>query len=98
MQEIIKSIDTLNTQVENSKDILNNGEISIKFFEQRYVIVAPCKEVGSLKELLYYSDLEKIIQDKEWKMSMERGIIYNFNSDGNVEPEYVLSGFQGILI
>ncbi|MDM5156978.1 helix-turn-helix domain-containing protein [Bacillus sp. DX1.1] len=95
MQEIIKSIDTLNTQVENSKDILNNDEISIKFFEQRYVIVAPCKEVGSLKELLYYSDLEKIIQDKEWKMSMERGIIYNFNSDGNVEPKYVFSGFQG---
>lgn len=73
----------------------NNDEITIKSFEKRYVVVAPCKEVGSLKELLYYSDLEKIIQDKGWKMSIERGIIYNFNSDGNVEPKYVFSGFQG---
>ncbi|CAG9611971.1 Multidrug-efflux transporter 1 regulator [Bacillus rhizoplanae] len=95
MQEVIKTIDSLHMKVENSKDILNNDEISIKFFEQRYVIVAPCKEVGSLQELLYYSDLEKIIQDKEEKMSLERGIIYSFNSEGNVEPRYVFSRFQG---
>ncbi|PEI85215.1 MerR family transcriptional regulator [Bacillus pseudomycoides] len=95
MQEIIKTIDSLNMKVESSKDMLNNDEIAIKFFEQRYIIVAPCKEVGSLKELLYYSDLEKIIQDKEGKMSMERGIIYDFNAEGNVEPRYVFSGFQG---
>ncbi|PGZ97125.1 MerR family transcriptional regulator [Bacillus pseudomycoides] len=95
MQEVIKTIDNLNMKVETSKDILNNDEISIKFFEQRRVIVAPCKEVGSLQELLYYSDLEKIIQDKEVKMSMERGIIYNFNSEGDAEPKYVFSGFQG---
>ncbi|MBS4189925.1 MerR family DNA-binding transcriptional regulator [Bacillus sp. FJAT-49705] len=95
MQEVIKNIDTLNMQVENSKDLLNNDEISIKFFEERYIIVAPCKEVGGLKELLYYSDLEKIIQDREEKMSMDRGIIYNLNSEGNVEPKYVFSQFQG---
>lgn len=95
MQEIIKTIDSLNMKVESSKDMLNNDEIAIKFFEQRYIIVAPCKEVGSLKELLYYSDLEKIIQDKEGKMSMERGIIYDFSAEGNVEPRYVFSRFQG---
>ncbi|EEM06614.1 MerR family transcriptional regulator [Bacillus pseudomycoides] len=95
MQEVIKTIDSLNMKVETSKDILNSDEISIQFFEPRYVIVAPCKEVGSLQELLYYSDLEKIIQDKEGKMSMERGIIYNFNSEGDAEPKYVFSRFQG---
>lgn len=95
MQEVIKNIDTLNMQVENSKDILNHDEIAIQFFEQRYIIVAPCKEVGDFQELLYYSDLEKIIQDKEGKMSMERGIIYNFNAEGNAEPKYVFSGLQG---
>ena len=95
MQEVIKTIDSLNMKVETSKDILNSDEISIQFFEPRYVIVAPCKEVGSLQELLYYSDLEKIIQDKERKMSMERGIIYNFNSEGDAEPKYVFSRFQG---
>ncbi|MCP1122681.1 helix-turn-helix domain-containing protein [Bacillus sp. 3103sda1] len=95
MKEIIKTIDTLHMKVESSKDVLQNGEISITFFEERYVIVAPCKEVGSLQELLYYSDLEKIIQDKEEKMSMEIGIIYSVNSEWNVEPRYVFSRFQG---
>lgn len=95
MQEIIKTIDSLNMKVETSKDIVNNDEISIQFFEQRYVIVAPCKEAESLQELLYYSDLEKIIQDKEEKMSFERGIIYSVNSEWHVEPRYVFSGFQG---
>ncbi|PEA55054.1 MerR family transcriptional regulator [Bacillus pseudomycoides] len=95
MQEVIKTIDTLNRKVEHSKDIVNNDEISIQFFEQRYVIVAPCKEVGSLQELLYYSDLEKIIQDKEGKMSMERGILYNVDAEWNVEPKYVFSRLQG---
>ncbi|KFN03924.1 MerR family transcriptional regulator [Bacillus clarus] len=94
MQEVIETIDSLNMKVGISKDILNNDEISIKFFEQRYVIVAPCKEVGSLQELLYYSDLEKIIHDNEGKMSMERGILYHVNSEGNVEPKYVFSKLQ----
>lgn len=94
MQEIIKTIDSLNRKVENSKDILHNDEISIQFFEERYVIVAPCKEVGSLQELLYYSDLEKIIQDQDGKMSMERGIFYNVHADWNVEPKYVFSRLQ----
>lgn len=91
MQEVIRSIDSLNRTVETSKNILSNDEIAIKFFEQRYVIVASCKEVGSLQELRYYSDLEKAIQDKGGKMSMERGILYNVNAELNVEPEYVFS-------
>jgi len=95
MQEIIKTIDSLHMKVETSKDIVNNDEISTQFFAERYVIVAPCKEVGSLQELLSYSDLEKIIQEKEGKMSMERGILYNVNTEWNVEPKYVFSGFQG---
>ena len=95
MQEIIKTIDSLNMKVKNSKDILHDDEISIKSFEERHIIVAPCKEVGSLKELLSYSDLEKIIHDTEEKMSMERGIIYKVNSEWTVEPRYVFSRFQG---
>ncbi|WP_397538849.1 helix-turn-helix domain-containing protein [Rummeliibacillus pycnus] len=95
MQEVINTIDSLNRKVETSKDILINDEVSIKFFEERYVVVAPCKEVGSLQELLYYSDLEKIIQDKGGKMSLERGIIYIFNSEGKAEPKYVFSRVQG---
>lgn len=95
MQEVIKTIDNLNRKVETSKDILINDEITIQFFEQRYVVVAPCNEVGSLQELLYYSALEKIIQDKGGKMSMERGILYSVNADWNVVPRYVFSKLQG---
>ncbi|GAB6168850.1 helix-turn-helix domain-containing protein [Clostridium carnis] len=95
MREIIKNIDMLNRSVECSKDIVRNNEIDIKNFEQRYVIVVPCKEVGSLKELLYYSNLEKIIKEKNLQVSMERGIIYDINLDGNIEPKYVFNGIKG---
>ncbi|MFJ8527440.1 helix-turn-helix domain-containing protein [Bacillus sp. NPDC094106] len=97
MQEVIKTIDSLNMNIENFKDVLHDDEISIQFFEQRYIMIAPCKEVGSLQELLYYSNLEKIIHEKGGKMSMERGIIYDVNAGWNVEPKYVFSGVQGDL-
>ena len=91
MEEVMETIDDLHTKVVSSQEILKNDEISIEFFEQRYVVVAPCKEVGSLQELLYYSDLEKIVQDYEEKMAMEMGILYNVNENWNVEPKYVFN-------
>ena len=92
MEEVIKSIDDFNTSVENSRIVLNNNKINTEVLKQRYIIVAPCKEVGSLKELLYYSDLDKVIKDKNLEMTMERGIIYNINIDGDAEPKYVFNG------
>ncbi|MDR4985999.1 MerR family transcriptional regulator [Bacillus cereus] len=94
MKEVIETIDGLHAKVGSSQEILKNDEISIKFFEKRYVIVAPCKEVGSLQELLYYSNLEKIVQDYEEKMSMEMGILYNVNEKWDVEPKYVFNKVQ----
>lgn len=94
MQEIIKNIDTLNEVVERSNDIAKNQEISIDFFEKRYIVVASCKEVGDLKELIYYSDLEKIVKEKGIETSVERGIIYNFNSNGDIEPRHVFYGIK----
>ncbi|MCQ6568090.1 MerR family transcriptional regulator [Bacillus mycoides] len=91
MKEVIETIDGLNEKVGSSQEILKSDEISIEFFEQRYVVVAPCKEVGSLQELLYYSDLEKIVQDYEEKMAMEMGILYNVNEKWDVEPKYVFN-------
>ena len=95
MKDVIKNIDYLNKSVEYSKDISSNDDIEIKFFEKRYIITSPCREAGSLKELLYYSDLEKIFENKNLKMSMERGIIYKFNSDNSIKPRYVFSEFEG---
>lgn len=96
MKSIIENIDIINKNMAYSKAILSHEEIAIKYFEERYILTVPCKEVGSLKELLYYSDLEKIIQDKKLKMSMERGIIYQINSAGNIEPRYVFHGIEGV--
>ena len=91
MKEVMETIDDLHAKVRSSQEILKNDKISIGFFEKRYVVVAPCKEVGSLQELLYYSDLEKIVQDYEEKMAMEMGILYNVNENWNVEPKYVFN-------
>lgn len=95
MKEIIRNINILNESVEKSRNILNNDEVFIKYFNERYVIVTPCKEVGNLKELLYYSDLDKIIEDKNIEISLERGIIYNLSSDGIAEPVYAFNCIKG---
>lgn len=91
MKEIIANIDSLNNSVEYSKVLIKDGEIRIKHFDDRYIVVAPCKEVGGLKELIPYSELEKIIKNKNLNMSIERGIGYDFNSEGEVEPFYVFN-------
>ncbi|PFD71951.1 MerR family transcriptional regulator [Bacillus cereus] len=91
MKEVMETIDDLHAKVRSSQEILKNDKISIGFFEKRYVVVAPCKEVGSLQELLYYSALEKIVQNYEEKMEMEMGILYNVNENWNVEPKYVFN-------
>ncbi|EQK41912.1 merR regulatory family protein [[Clostridium] bifermentans ATCC 638] len=91
MKEIITNIDNLNSSVESSKELIKDGEIRIKHFNKRYIVVEPCKEVGSLKELIPYSELEKTIKNKNLNVSIERGIGYDFDSNGKVEPFYVFS-------
>lgn len=91
MKEIINDIDTLDTSVKKSKEILNNDKISIQTFEERYIIVAPFEEEGSLKEVLYYSQLDKLIQDKNVDTYMERGILYDFELDEYLKPRYVFN-------
>lgn len=95
LKEVIQNIDHLNKSVESSKEILKQDEIVIQFFEERYVLTVPCWEAGSLKELLYYSDLEKIIRIQQKKMTMERGILYILNAEMKLEPRYVFHGFEG---
>lgn len=95
VKEVIQNIDNLNKSVESSKEILNQDQIVIHFFEKRYVLTAPCWEAGSLKEQLYYSDLEKTIRNQQKKMTMERGILYMLNTEGKLEPRYVFHGFEG---
>ena len=94
MNQIIENINILKESIKASKEILHENEILIKFFEPRYIIVLPCKESGSLKELLYYSDLEKLVLEKNIKISAQRGIIYNINDSGDTEVKYVFNGIE----
>ncbi|GIP63461.1 MerR family transcriptional regulator [Virgibacillus pantothenticus] len=91
MKEVIETIDKLNDSVQFAKMVLVNNQITVQYFKKRYVVTAPCKEVGDLKEVLYYSDLDKIIQEKNVETTMESGIVYNINSKGSLEPSYVFS-------
>ena len=92
MKEIIKHIDLLNESVENSRNALNKDDIEIKYFDKRYIVVSECKESGSLKELLYYSNLNRIIETYNIDVNMDKGIIYNIKPQGIIEPSYVFSG------
>lgn len=89
MKEIIKNIDTLKDGVEHSKDILLKEDIEIKNFKERYIVIAPCSESGDLKELLYFSNLNKIIKDNNIDITMEQGIIYDVLKEDQVKPKYV---------
>lgn len=77
--------------VEKSKIILDNIEITTSFFEKIYIITTQCKESGSLKELIYYSDLDKIIQNENVETLIESGILYNIDSNRNIEPKYAFN-------
>ncbi len=94
MNKVIENIDTLRETVTSSKEILNENGISIKFFETRYIVVLPCNEAGSLKELIYYSDLDKLILEKNIKISVQRGVIYNVNKNRSLEARYVFNGVE----
>lgn len=90
MNSIIKSIEDINFKIEKSKKILNQNEIEIREFDERNIIVVPCIEVGKLRELIYYSELEKIIEEQEIKEE-DRGIIYSVNGEKEIVPKYVFS-------
>lgn len=94
MKNIIKNIDSLSLGVNHSKSILENDEISIELLEERYVIIAPCKEMGNLKELIYYSQLERSIKDREIETTIESGVIYNLDLEGNIVSRYVFNGIE----
>lgn len=94
MKAIIENIDKLNDSIQYSKDILLKDEIEIKYFDKRYIVVSPCKESGDLKELLYYSDLDKIIKDNNIDVDMTQGIMYNIKSNEDIEPIYVFRGIK----
>lgn len=94
MNKVIENIDILRDSIRSSKEILNENEISIKFFETRYIVVLPCREAGSLKELLYYSDLDKLILEKNIKISVQRGVIYNVNNNRSLQSRYVFNGVE----
>lgn len=92
MQKIVENIDELNEGIKRSKEAVCNDEIKIQHFNKRYIVVSECKEIGDLKELLYYSDLDKIIEENQIKVNMDRGIIYNIKIDGTAEPVFVFNG------
>lgn len=94
MQEVIKNIDILNESVQYSRHVLDRDEIEIRYFDKRYIAVHHCQESGSLKELLYYSDLDKIVKENNIEITMDKGIIYNVKSDEQIEPIYVFNGIK----
>lgn len=100
MEEIIDNINSLKGIVSYSKSLLNNLDIEIKYFKKRYIVVTPCKEAGSLKELIYYSDLDKIIKNKGLNVSIERGIIYSLTLENesiknrNLKSKYVFNTIE----
>lgn len=88
--ESIDCMDNLNDALQTSKFAVENDNIAIKFINTRYIITFPCKQAGDFKELIYYSKLEKVIEERKIKATFESGILYdvNMNSKLNSIPQY----------
>lgn len=91
MNVIINNIDSISNGVEYSKIALKDMEVKREFIKSRYTVAVPCKEIANNNELIYYSNLEKIIADQNLKATMERGIIYNIDSNKNLSNLYVFN-------
>lgn len=91
MQIVINNIDTLTQGIRHSRNLANIHEIRTHFFDERIIIFVPCNEVGELKELLYYSDLDKEIKNNNVAPTLERGILYKINSKNTAESMYAFN-------
>ncbi|WP_066889159.1 helix-turn-helix domain-containing protein [Clostridium nigeriense] len=91
LKDVINNIDNLNKSIIDSKSMVKDNEVSLREFKERRAIVYNCKEVGELRELIYYSELDKIIRERNIRVALERGIIYDFNLDGKINPKYVFN-------
>lgn len=91
MNNIVNNIDSLKSSVENFKSTLQNSEINICTFDTRYIAKLPCKEVGNLAEMFYYSKLENFTKKHKLPSTIQTGIIYNINSHFEKEPLYVFN-------
>lgn len=89
MELIIEDIEDINLLVKNSKEILDKKDIYIELMPKRYIIVAPFPKSEDLNELIYYSELEKLIKKNNIKASKQTGTITNLDIDGNMLSRYV---------
>lgn len=89
MKKVIKDIDEINLVVNYSKEQLNSKYLSTLYLPERYIIAVPCKEVGELKELIYYSELEKIIKKIDVNIVKKGGIFHELDHKGNIRSRYV---------
>ncbi|MEN8075517.1 helix-turn-helix domain-containing protein [Clostridioides difficile] len=91
MQIVINNIDILTQGIRHSRNLANINEIRTDFFDERIIIFVPCNEVGELKELLYYSDLDKEIKNNNVNPTLERGILYKVSSKNTPESMYAFN-------
>ena len=94
MNEVISNINILSESIKTSKKIVDNDEIVIKYFNKRYIVFAPFKSSKELEELIYYSKLDKIIKENNMEITLERGIIYDISSSGDVKSKFAFIGLK----
>lgn len=94
MQQIIADIDRLTDAVSTSKALLEQMEIKVESLAKRPILKTQCLEVGDLKELISYSELEKLSQEQNINLSMQRGIVYEYDAQGKSAPLFVFGEIE----
>lgn len=89
MKGIIKNIENVNEAVNHSKDTMNKKNIDIELLPERYIIKVPFKESKSVEDLIYYSELEKVIEKRKIKALIHTGTLTKLDIKGNRVSRYV---------
>jgi DNA-binding transcriptional MerR regulator len=86
LKTIVKNIDNLMIDMNNSRTISSHKEIQIEHFESRYAVFVDYKNSGELEELVRYSELDVFLEKHNISKSYRRGISYNFKEKNKLIP------------
>lgn len=97
LKNTINEIDFLNSNIDFSRNVINEKEIKKEYFEDRWIVKIECKELGEYKELIYYSKLEEFILKEDIKDTIGGGMIYSHN-DGVLNKSYVFKFIKNMKL
>ncbi|MBN2651565.1 MAG: MerR family transcriptional regulator [Spirochaetales bacterium] len=85
LSQIINSIDSLVNDFSESRSLIGRDEIFSYPIGKRFAVALPCSDEFDLSELLYYSELDAILEKKKIEKSFKRGLVYRVSKNRSLQ-------------